>query len=33
MSTLPQSPQFKTSLPGPNAIAIIERDGAVVSPS
>ena len=33
MSTLPQAPHFRTSLPGPNARAIIDRDGAVVSPS
>ena len=33
MSTLPQSPHFRTALPGPNARAIIERDGHVVSPS
>ena len=33
MSTLPQAPHFKTPLPGPQARAIIERDGAVVSPS
>jgi 4-aminobutyrate aminotransferase len=28
-----ESPQLKTSLPGPRAKALIERDGAVVSPS
>ncbi|AMY11128.1 Diaminobutyrate--2-oxoglutarate aminotransferase [Luteitalea pratensis] len=33
MSTLPQVPHFQTSLPGPNAKAIITRDGIVVSPS
>ena len=33
MSTLPQAPQFRTALPGPNAAAIIARDGTVVSPS
>ncbi len=33
MSTLPQAPHFQTSLPGPNAKAIIARDGTVVSPS
>lgn len=33
MSTLPQVPHLATSLPGPRAKAIIERDGQVVSPS
>ncbi|HTV03132.1 MAG TPA: aminotransferase class III-fold pyridoxal phosphate-dependent enzyme, partial [Luteitalea sp.] len=33
MSSLPQAPTFRTTLPGPNARAIIERDGVVVSPS
>ncbi len=33
MSTLPQAPAIRTALPGPNARAIIERDGHVVSPS
>ena len=33
MSTLPQAPHFQTSLPGPNAKAIIARDGTFVSPS
>ena len=33
MSTLPQAPHLKTALPGPNARAIVERDGQVVSPS
>ncbi|MCC6163817.1 MAG: acetyl ornithine aminotransferase family protein [Acidobacteria bacterium] len=33
MSPLPQSPLLRTPLPGPNAMAIVERDRAVVSPS
>jgi len=33
MNTLPQAPRFITPLPGPNAAAIIARDGQVVSPS
>ncbi|MBA2353899.1 MAG: acetyl ornithine aminotransferase family protein [Acidobacteria bacterium] len=33
MSTLPQVPHFQTTLPGPRARAIIERDRHVVSPS
>ena len=34
MSTVvPTAPHLKTSLPGPKATAIIERDRAVVSPS
>jgi len=33
MSTLPQAPHFLTTLPGPNAKAMIERDAQVVSPS
>jgi 4-aminobutyrate aminotransferase len=33
MSTLPQVPTFKTTLPGPNAQALIARDSHVVSPS
>jgi 4-aminobutyrate aminotransferase len=33
MSTLPQAPHFLTTLPGPRAKAMIERDAQVVSPS
>ncbi|WP_396626530.1 acetyl ornithine aminotransferase family protein [Luteitalea sp.] len=33
MTTLPQVPTFKTTLPGPNAQALIARDSHVVSPS
>ena len=31
--TLPTSPRVKTALPGPNAIALIQRDAALMSPS
>ncbi len=33
MSDMPHAPRIRTALPGPNASAIIARDGLVVSPS